>query len=176
VTNPLLGPNGCAAIYGPQKGLKPVDFSRIEESSSRIARLLCAFCGSPETVMDTPGAGAAGGLGFGLMVATNAQILSGFDLTSEWLNLPGRIRSADVVLTGEGRFDESSAQGKGPGAILALAALAGRPAHVFAGNISTAIASGAMLHAITPPDWTLENALRATPELLRAAIQRQFRR
>jgi glycerate kinase len=108
------------------------------------------------------------------MAAASAKLLSGFDLTSDWLNLADRIHSADVILTGEGRFDESSAQGKGPGAILNLARSAGRTAHVFAGSVADTIPPSDTLHAITPPGQNLEDALRATPDLLRAAVQRQF--
>ena len=175
VTNPLLGPNGCAAIYGAQKGLRRDDLPTIEDSSVRLAQLLCTQCGRPSAIMDTPGAGAAGGIAFGLMTAADARLLSGFALTADWFELAERIRSADVVLTGEGRFDDSSAQGKGPGAILALAVAANRPAHIFAGQISTNAECSAALHPITPGDWPLEQALRATPDLLRSAVQRSFR-
>jgi glycerate 2-kinase len=175
VTNPLLGPNGCAAIYGPQKGLKSADLPRLEDLSRRVAQLLCAHCGISETIMHAPGAGAAGGIAFGLMAATGAKLLSGFALTSDWFGLPERIRSADVILTGEGRYDDSSAQGKGPGAIVALATAANRPSHVFAGSIPENLASPANLHPITPPAWKLDDALRATPELLQASIRSVFR-
>jgi glycerate kinase len=175
VTNPLLGPNGCAAVYGPQKGLQPADLTKLEEASARLARLLCAHCLRPEAIMEIPGAGAAGGIAFGLMTATDARLLSGFGLTSDWLDLPARIRSADIVVTGEGRFDESSVQGKGPGAIIAMAAAVGKPMHVFAGQISGSAQSMTMFHAITPDDWPLEKALRETPGLLRIALQRVFR-
>jgi glycerate kinase len=174
VTNPLLGPNGCAAIYGPQKGLKPADLPRLEALSRRIAQLLCAHCGAPESIAETPGAGAAGGIAFGLMAATNAQLLSGFALTADWFDLAERIRSADVILTGEGRYDDSSAQGKGPGAIVAMAVAARRPTHVFAGSIPDSLMSPAKLHPITPSGWKLEDALRATPDLLRAAVTKAF--
>ena len=108
------------------------------------------------------------------MAAAHAKLLSGFALTSDWFDLAARIRSADVVLTGEGKFDDSSAQGKGPGAIVALAAAAGRPAYVFAGKIPPEIRSSATLHPITPPDWKLEDALRATPRLLVEAVRKQL--
>jgi glycerate kinase len=146
----------------------------MEGLAKHIARLLCAHCGVADDILDTPGAGAAGGIAFGLMAAASAKVLSGFDLTSDWLKLADRIHSADVVLTGEGRFDESSAQGKGPGAILELARAAGRTAHVFAGSIAEKIPRSPTLHSITPLQWKLEDALRATPQLLRAGIQRQF--
>ena len=174
VTNPLLGSNGCAAIYGPQKGLAAADLEKMESISARVARLLCAYCGKPASLADTPGAGAAGGIAFGLITALNAQLLSGFDMTSDWLNLTARIRLADVVITGEGRFDDSSAQGKGPGAILALAAEHGRPAHVFAGQVTAAPHATAQLHQITPSGWSREQALRETPATLRTAVQTYF--
>ena len=174
VTNPLLGPNGCAAIYGPQKGLKPADLPRLEALSRQVAHLLCAHCGAPESIAETPGAGAAGGIAFGLMAAANAQLLSGFALTADWFGLAQRIRSADVILTGEGRYDASSAQGKGPGAIVAMAVAAGRPTHVFAGSIPGGLVSPAKLHPITPSGWKLEEALRATSDLLRDAVMKEF--
>lgn len=175
VTNPLLGPNGCAAVYGPQKGLQPQDLPRLDASSARMAALLIAHCRHSPTLADTPGAGAAGGIAFGLMAAANARLLSGFTLTSEWFDLLARIRLADVVLTGEGRFDESSAQGKGPGAILGFAAAAGRPAHVFAGQVSVSSHPTATLHQISPADWPRDRAIQSTRELLRVAVQREFR-
>ncbi|MEO7599604.1 MAG: glycerate kinase, partial [Opitutus sp.] len=174
VTNPLLGPNGCAAIYGPQKGLAAADLEQLETISARVARQLCAYCGQPASLMETAGAGAAGGIAFGLITALNAQLLPGFDMTSDWLNLTARIRLADVVITGEGRFDDSSAQGKGPGAILTLAAAHGRPAHVFAGLVTAAPHATARLHQITPAGWSREQALRETPRTLRSAVQTFF--
>lgn len=174
VTNPLLGPAGCAAVYGPQKGLRAADLARLEQESARLARLLCAHCGRPETGMDTPGAGAAGGISFGLMTAAGAQLLPGFGLVSAWLELEARLAAADVVLTGEGRFDGSSLSGKGPGAIAAQAMALRREVHVFAGTITATPPPGAHAHAITPAGLPLERALPATGSLLRAAIRRQF--
>ncbi|MEO6004080.1 MAG: glycerate kinase [Opitutus sp.] len=174
VTNPLLGSNGCAAVYGPQKGLKPADLPLLEAESTRVAHLLCDHLQRPTSLIDEPGAGAAGGIAFGLMAGTDARVLSGFDLTAEWFDLRERIRAADVVLTGEGRFDLSSDQGKGPGAILTFAAEASRPAHVFAGQVSVASHRSAQLHQISPATLPRAEAIRSTPALLRAAIQRQF--
>lgn len=174
VTNPLLGPAGCAAVYGPQKGLRSSDHARLEHESARLAHLLCAHCNQPETLMNTPGAGAAGGIAFGLMTAAGAQLLPGFALVSAWLQLDARLAAADVVLTGEGRFDGSSLSGKGPGAIAAQAMALRREVHVFAGTITASPPPGAHAHAITPAGLPLEDALPATARLLRAAIRRQF--
>jgi glycerate kinase len=173
VTNPLLGKRGAAAVYGPQKGLRPQGFSRLEHESARLALLLCAHCGQPDSFMDAPGAGAAGGLSFGLMTAARAQLLPGFELVSAWLDLEARIAAADVVITGEGRFDESSRSGKGPGAVAARALALGRPVHVFAGAVE-GTDSRMALHAITPAGMPLAPALRDASALLGAAVRAAF--
>lgn len=175
VTNPLLGVNGCTAVYGPQKGLRLEDVTKMEESVARMARLLCTHFQQGDALVDQPGAGAAGGIALGLVTAAGARLVSGFSLTTDWLDLTARIHSADMVLTGEGRYDASSTHGKGPGAIVSQAAAAGRAAHVFAGQINAAAQPGATFHAITPKDFPVEKALAATPALLRTAIERHFR-
>ncbi len=176
VTNPLLGANGAAAIYGPQKGLRPADLRRIEHESARLGLLLCTHCAQPDTLMDAPGAGAAGGIAFGLMTAAGAKLLPGFDLVAAWLDLEARINAADLVITGEGRFDESSLSGKGPGAVAARALAKGKPVHVFAGQVTTSAAAPTNLHlrAITPPGLPLAEALRAASTLLTASVRQQF--
>jgi glycerate kinase len=124
--------------------------------------------------MDVPGAGAAGGISFGLMAAASAQLISGFDLVSAWLDLDSRLAAANLVLTGEGRFDASSLSGKGPGALAARAAALGKPVHVFAGAITAAPVPGLALHAITPPGTPLPAALRAAATNLTATVDRTF--
>lgn len=85
------------------------------------------------------------------MAGLGAQLLPGFDLVSDWLDLERRIAVADIVITGEGRFDQSSLGGKGPGAIAARAIAAGKTIHVFAGQVDAAAQSRLHLHPITPP-------------------------
>lgn len=174
VANPLLGPNGAAAIYGPQKGLRPADLRRLDNEAARLALLLCTHSAKPDALMDVPGAGAAGGISFGLMAAASAQLISGFDLVSAWLDLDSRLAAADLVLTGEGRFDASSLSGKGPGALAARAAALGKTVHVFAGAITAAPVPGLALHAITPPGTPLPAALRAAATNLTATVDRTF--
>lgn len=174
VTNPLLGDSGCAAVYGPQKGLRASDLTRLEHESARLAHVLCTHYDQPFAIMETPGAGAAGGIAFGLMTAARAKLLPGFELVSAWLGLDARIAAADLVLTGEGRFDHSSLHGKGPGAIAARAAALGREVHVFAGTSAVIPPPDIHCHAITPDDLPLEVALARTPDLLLAAIRRHF--
>jgi glycerate kinase len=182
VINPLLGPRGAAAIYGPQKGLADDDVTKLDHAAARLALMLCHHCGAPDSLIDLPGAGAAGGLGFGLMAAARAQLLPGFDLVSAWLDLAPKISAADLVITGEGRFDESSLTGKGPGAIAARAIALGKHVHVFAGAVSVPALGKAdapprknlTLHAITPAGTPLAQALRAAPENLAASVRRTF--
>lgn len=175
VTNPLLGPNGAAAVYGPQKGLLAPEVPRFDGAAAQMARRLCAHFGRSEALMDTPGAGAAGGIAFGLMVAADARLLPGAEFVADWLDLPARIAAADVVLTGEGRFDDSSLSGKGPGAVAARARALGKPVHVFAGAVTTGGAPpGMALHAITPSGTPLEQALREAAENLRKAVAATF--
>jgi glycerate kinase len=173
VSNPLLGRKGAAAVYGPQKGLLPVDLVRLDHASARLGLLLCAQTGASDALMDQPGAGAAGGIAFGLMAGANAQLLPGFELVSAWLDLEVRIAAADLVLTGEGRFDASSLSGKGPGAVAARALARGKPVHLFAGQITaTDVRPGLALHPITPAGQPLPEALAAAEANLAAAVTR----
>jgi len=175
VANPLLGSSGAAAIFGPQKGLKAADFERLEGESARVAALLCAHCGRSNDVADIPGAGAAGGTAFGLMVGAGAQLLPGSALVSDWLDLEARVAAADLILTGEGAFDASSWGGKGPGALVLRALALGKPAHVFAGRVETArIEPGVALHGITPAGTPLPEALRRAGPNLLASVRRAF--
>ena len=172
VTNPLLGQRGAAAVYGPQKGLRAADLARLDSACARLGLMLCAHCRQHDDLMDAPGAGAAGGIAFGLMVAANARLLPGFDLVGAWLDLAPRLAAADLIITGEGRFDDSSLSGKGPGAVAARALALGKPVKVFAGQISAgAPPHGLQLHAITPPGMPLAQALSTARDLLAAAIR-----
>jgi glycerate kinase len=172
VTNPLTGPHGAAATYGPQKGLRPSDLARLDAESTRLARLLCRQCGQPESLLDTPGAGAAGGISFGLMTAAGATLLPGFDLVSAWLDVESRLAAADLVITGEGRFDASSLQGKGPGAIAARALALGKQVRVFAGSATVPHPPANLsLHPITPAGTPLATALREAPANLASTVR-----
>lgn len=172
VTNPLLGPRGAAAVYGPQKGLRAADQTRLENESARMADLLGQHCGRSPALREVPGAGAAGGIAFGLMAAAGAKLLPGFDLVSAWLDLEPKLAAADIVITGEGRFDESSLEGKGPGAVAARALALGKTVHIFAGQVTAPPRPGLALHAITPAGIPLAEALRETRANLAAAARR----
>lgn len=175
VDNPLLGPRGAAAVFGPQKGLRAEDVRRLDHAAARVALLLCAHADRPDALMDTPGAGAAGGIAFGLMAAAGAELVPGSDLVAAWLGLDARLAAADVIITGEGRFDASSLGGKGPGLVVARARALGKPVHVFAGAADPAAASAVTgLHVITPPGTPEPDALRAAAENLTRTVRHAF--
>ncbi|WP_158862431.1 glycerate kinase [Leifsonia sp. AG29] len=135
VTNPLLGPNGAAGVFAPQKGASPTDVPVLEANLRRFAAAVAA-AGSPADPR-TQGAGAAGGAGFGLLV-WGAQLVPGSSEVARVIGLPALIGQADVVITGEGRFDEQSAAGKVPDQVAALAREAGATALLAAGLITAA--------------------------------------
>jgi len=175
VDNPLLGPAGALAVYGPQKGLRPADAAALEAESSRIASMLCRHFGRPESLAAERGAGAAGGIAFGLMAAAGARLLPGFDLVASWLDLDARLAAADIIITGEGRFDDSSLSGKGPGAVVRRALALGKPVHVFAGQVALARpVPGLFAHPITPPGMALADGLANAPALLSGAVRLAF--
>jgi glycerate kinase len=110
VDNPLLGPNGASAVYGPQKGADRETVLDLDDALRRWADVVEACMAQPG-LRDRPGAGAAGGLGFGLL-ALGAVVTSGFDLVAEAIDLTDAIMDADLVVTGEGRLDGQSLRGK----------------------------------------------------------------
>jgi len=172
VTNPLLGPEGCTSVYGPQKGLRPEEIGAMEKEVGRIAGLLCEHFGKPRDLAATPGAGAAGGIGFGFLCAADARFLSGADLVSGWLDLAARIERADIVITGEGRFDASSLYGKGPGELALRASKRGKKVFIFPGSAEEGLAAseGVEICPITPSGMALEEAHLRAGELLAAAV------
>ncbi|MEZ5414185.1 MAG: glycerate kinase [Opitutaceae bacterium] len=176
VANPLLGPQGCSKIYGPQKGLAAADLPRMENLAAQLALQLCEHAAKSVDIMRAPGAGAAGGIAFGLMTAANAQLLPGADFVAAWLDLETKLAAADLVITGEGRFDESSLSGKGPGALALRALAANKPVHVFAGQIAPPAepTPSLHLHAITPRDLPLPEALHQAARLLKNAVATTF--
>ncbi len=132
VTNPLCGPNGAARMYAPQKGASPAEVDQLEEALYRYAMVVRRHFGVD--LANMPGTGAAGGLAGGLVAFLGARIASGFELVADAAGLPGRLAAADLVVTGEGRFDEQSTQGKVTGRLIELAKAAGKPVIVFAGQ------------------------------------------
>jgi glycerate 2-kinase len=133
VNNPLTGPQGASVVYGPQKGATHADVSLLDSALAHFAEVARRQLGLD--VSREAGMGAAGGLGFGLRVVFGARLVRGFEHVAELVGLEERLAGCDVVLTGEGRLDAQSRQGKGPVALAERARAAGKRVVVFAGSI-----------------------------------------
>jgi len=134
VIAPLLGARGAAAVFGPQKGADGGQIARLEAGLARLAEVLG---GEP----DAPGAGAAGGTGYGLAVAWGAVLTPGAAELGRLAGLDRELTGADLVITGEGRFDETSLTGKTCGTVIAAAGAAGVPVAVVAGQASDGVSA-----------------------------------
>ncbi|MEM7147668.1 MAG: glycerate kinase [Verrucomicrobiota bacterium] len=135
VTNPLLGPAGATRVFGGQKGIGEEMMDFFEGRLARLAGVVERDLGGA-AVREVPGSGAAGGLGWGLMVFCGASLRPGFEMVAEAIGLEARIRGVDLVVTGEGRIDAQSAMGKAPGGVAALAREHGKPVLAVGGAIS----------------------------------------
>jgi len=172
VTNPLTGPSGASAVYGPQKGATPEMVAELDAALKHFAEIIRRDLGVD--VEPLPGAGAAGGLGAGLVAFTGARLRPGAEMVLEALKLDDRIKGADLVITGEGRLDSQTARfGKGPAAVARHARKAGIPVVALAGGIADEAELALLfdgLEATVVEPCTLEDAIaQAEPLLLRAA-------
>jgi glycerate kinase len=132
VQNPLLGENGATRVFGPQKGASEDELSVLERALTRLADVVAEEFGFD--YRDRPGAGAAGGLGFGLMSFCGATIRPGFDVVAEAVGLESKMKDADVVITGEGSLDRQTLQGKTPAGVARLARKLGKKVFAIAGR------------------------------------------
>ena len=134
VENPLCGPLGCSAVFGPQKG---ADAERIRRMDGWLrafaARTKAVF---PESDADFPGSGAAGGMGFALRTFLGASLVPGIEIVMQETGLEEKIRAVDVVVTGEGRLDAQTAMGKAPAGVARLAKRHGKLVLAFAGGLA----------------------------------------
>lgn len=174
VTNPLLGPLGAAAIFGPQKGLRPEALPTLEVESARMAQMLCSYYQKPMTLVKSPGTGAAGGIAFGFLCAGKAQLQSGFSFIAQLVDLERRLQAADIVITGEGRFDESSGAGKGPGEVIRRANVLDKPVHLFAGRVSNREMKNVLYYEISPQGMNHRTVLNNTGTYLEENVAAAF--
>ena len=133
VGNPLLGPRGATRTYGPQKGATDDDLAHLERALESLANVASDSLG--QDFRDTPGSGAAGGIGFGVLAFLGGTIVPGFQFLSEICNFPQAIAACDWVVTGEGGFDLQSLEGKGPAALAQMAGRFGKPVILLAGSV-----------------------------------------
>ncbi|MGA4670485.1 glycerate kinase [Propionibacteriaceae bacterium Y1923] len=172
VTSPLVGPAGASATFGPQKGATPEQVEELDQLLANLAFLVEAQ--QDQSLSAVPGAGAAGGLGWALLVV-GANPRPGLELVAELLDLEQAVAVADLVITGEGSFDEQSLQGKVVQGIARMAARHQTACHVLAGRVGAMDEQVLREHgiagasAITPPGTPLPEALAGAEQNLRRA-------
>ena len=178
VDNPLTGPRGASRVFGPQKGATPDMVDELDAALTHYAAVILRDLGLDVTKL--PGAGAAGGLGAGLVAFCGATLRPGAAIVLEAVGLERYVRVADLVITGEGRLDGQSAAGKAPVAVARLAKRWGKPVIAVAGalgddadELATTGIDAAV--AITARPMSLEEAMARTEELLEACGRRLAR-
>jgi glycerate 2-kinase len=162
VQNPLLGARGATRIYGPQKGLRPEDFKLAEACLKQLAQVARRTFG--HDFASEPGAGAAGGMGFGLRTFLGARLVPGFDLFARHSALNRHLRFADLVINGEGAIDDSTLMGKGTGQIAERCRQLQIPCIGLAGQVGTKVKRAHLFtqtHALT--DLTTIKQAKARP-------------
>ncbi len=177
VDNPLTGPQGAAAVYGPQKGATPEQVQLLDEGLARLARLTKRDVGT--LIEQMPGAGAAGGLGAGLVAFCGARLRRGVESVAETVDLAGKIQGADLVITGEGRLDDQSLRGKVVCGVAGIARRLGLPTVAVAGQMGgsgegLSVSLAGWLCIIDRP-MALEQAMGEAPALLRRAGEQVLR-
>lgn len=169
VNNPLCGEHGASAIFGPQKGATPEHVQLLDQALGHFADHCAAVL--PKDVRDEPGSGAAGGLGFAAKAFFGAQFRAGVEVVAELVGLAEAVKGADLVITGEGRFDAQTLRGKTPFGVARIAQAQGVPVVVLAGTLGegyqTLYAYGInAAFAVTSGPMTLEHACANAAQLL----------
>ncbi|MCR8931476.1 MULTISPECIES: glycerate kinase [unclassified Pseudomonas] len=170
VNNPLCGPHGASAIFGPQKGASPAQVQQLDQALGHFAERCAQALG--KNVRDEPGSGAAGGLGFAAKAFLGAQFQAGVEVVAELVGLADAVKDADLVITGEGRFDAQTLRGKTPFGVARIAKQHGVPVVVIAGTLGDGYQElydhGIdAAFAVTSGPMTLEQACAEAPRLLR---------
>lgn len=178
VTNPLTGPNGASAVYGPQKGATPGMVQILDRALSNYANIIRRDLG--KDVEYIPGAGAAGGLGAGLLAFSAARLMPGVDIVLETVKFKERLTNADLVITGEGSLDSQTIYGKAPAGVAAIAAEFGIPAVALAGKLGSGVEQvlGAGIKgylSVVPGPVSLDEALTNGEEYIADAAERLVR-
>ena len=178
VTNPLCGPRGASAVYGPQKGATPEMVASLDANLSHFAAIVARDLGV--SIAEIPGSGAAGGLGGGLVAFAGGRLQPGIDLVIEAVDLRARLEGADLCLTGEGALDDQSAFGKTAVGVARLARSMGIPTFALAGTIgegaSATLEQGLDAYfSICPGPIALDQAIARAGELLEEATAMALR-
>ena len=178
VSNPLTGAEGASAVYGPQKGATPEVVRKLDEALTHYAKIVETNLGVD--IKSYPGAGAAGGLGAGLIIFANAQILSGIDLICDTLDFNSQLEDVDLIITGEGAVDSSTAYNKAPVGIARRAKARGIPVLLLAGSLGEgyeAVYDHGINAVVCIADrpMSMRDSLIRSHELLANAVNRSLR-
>jgi glycerate kinase len=169
VRNVLLGEDGATRMFGPQKGATSDQIEILERALTRLADVVARdlhvdFC-------DEPGAGAAGGLGFGLMSFCGAIVRPGFDVVAEAVGLEAKMKDADLVITGEGSLDRQTLEGKTPAGVARLARKLGKRVYAIVGRASEDRQARELfdgVYELTQPGMSEQESIANAGKLLRA--------
>ena len=168
VKNPLLGENGATRVFGPQKGATKDKIDILERALTTLADIVDKEFGFD--YRNEPGAGAAGGLGFGLMSFCGVKIRPGFDVIAEAVRLESKIKDADIVITGEGSLDRQTLEGKTPVGVARLARKFGKPVFAIVGRAINDAEVRDVFDAVYEnerPGMSQEENMKRAAELLR---------
>ena len=168
VRNPLLGDRGATRVFASQKGAIPEQIELLERALTKLADMVARDLGCD--FRDEPGAGAAGGLGFGLMSFCRAKIQSGFDVVAESIGLEWKMRETDVVITGEGSLDRQTLEGKTPAGVARLARKLGKRVFAIVGRASEGRAVTELFDGVqilTSPGTSEQESIARASELLK---------
>ena len=181
VENTLLGTMGATHQFGPQKGLAENQVDDLEKAMVKMVDQFKDSFPQAPTLAQSAGSGAAGGIGFGLSLVGNVKLVSGFHLVSHWLELEKEVSKADLVFTGEGRFDATSWRGKGPFEVFSMAARAQKKAVLFCGSLGKGITEKVVEefpnHKVVPfakDSWKLAKNLKHGPDLFKEKCRNIF--
>ena len=178
VNNPLTGPTGASAIYGPQKGATPEMIELLDAALSRFAEVVKRDIGAE--VSDVAGSGAAGGLGGGLIAFVGGQLRAGVDIVLDTVRIDDYLPGADLVITGEGSMDHSTIYNKAPVGVAARAKQFGIPVIGISGSLGAGFRDVHKhgidaLASITPGPVTLDEASQRAAELIADATEQVMR-
>ncbi len=178
VDNPLIGPRGASLVYGPQKGATPEVAAQLDNALKRFGEI--AFQGTGKDIASRPGAGAAGGLGAGLMFFTDAEFRPGVDVVLNVTGFDSLVQTADLVITGEGATDFQTAFGKAPMGVAARAKRHGKPVVCLSGGLldgSEEVLRHGMdaIFSIPPRPMSLQECMENAPMLIEEAAERLAR-
>ncbi len=173
VNNPLYGPEGAAFVYSPQKGASPEEVKLLDSGLKNFADVIYKELG--KSVANIPGAGAAGGLGAGLVAFLNARLVMGASFVADLTGLDEFIHSSDIVITGEGKVDRQSFYGKVIAEVIRRAGKYGKRVVIIAGRCEqVSLPANVELRCLFDRDMPIDKLIALTPERIKQAVSSLF--